>query len=237
MDTALWPGFSPWTGVFRLTGGSVLQIMRDSGKIVFSERLLRKQSMKGTEQGEVELSLGKLRIHDHREWERAYEAIWQVAWRSAKRKLPYDSPEQLEDLIAPVLGREIVPQLLKPTQGAFREATSFSDILNLVSRIVSNRAVDEIRRRMRRPESQDISRTSELEFSTVEKEADFAEEVELAIRALDDRFRDVVEDFYFEELTTAEISRKRGRPRGTICSDLVKARRLLGETLEHSLLS
>lgn len=211
--------------------------MMDSGKIGFPERLFRKQRMNGPKQGEVKLSLEKLRAHDHREWDRAYEAIWAVAWRSAKRKLPYDSREQLEDLIAPVLGREIMPQLLEPTQAAFREAASFPDVLNLVSRVVSNRAIDEIRRRLRRPESQDISRTPERELGTMEKESDFAEEIKLAVRALEDRFRDVVEDFYFDELTTEEISRKRGRPRGSICSDLVKARQLLGETLQQSLLS
>ncbi|MEM1444229.1 MAG: sigma-70 family RNA polymerase sigma factor [Verrucomicrobiota bacterium] len=183
-----------------------------------------------------EISIEGLREHRADLWEAAYEELWQVALRSAKRKLPYDSSEQLEDLVSQVVSREIVPQILQPTQKAFEEATTLADILNLTARIISNRAIDEIRRRVRRPDSQDIEKTPENSFASEPSEEGVGEDIHLALDSLEERYRDVIEDFYFEELNTAEIAQKSGRPKGSICSDLAKARQLLGEILSPQLL-
>ena len=215
----------------------LLQKISESGRKYFRARLSSTNRMKNSEPHRHKISLESLRAHDQGAWNHAYEALWQVAWRSAKRKLPYDSAEQLEDLAATVLAKEIVPQIISPKQSAFVSAEGFADILNLTSRIVSNRSIDEIRRRIRQPESQDISKTPELELSPLPVEQGIHEEMHLALSNLEDRFRQVVEDFYFEDLNTEEIALKRGRPKGSNCSDLVKARRLLGETLQHSLTS
>ncbi|MEM6278654.1 MAG: sigma-70 family RNA polymerase sigma factor [Verrucomicrobiota bacterium] len=183
-----------------------------------------------------EISIEGLREHRSDLWETAYEELWRVAWRSAKRKLPYDTAEQLEDLISQVVSREIVPQILTPTQSAFEEARTLADILNLTARIVSNRAIDEIRRRVRRPDSQDIEKTPEGFLSSEPVEEGVGEDIHLALDSLEERYRVVIEDFYFEEMNTAEIAEKRGRPKGSICSDLAKARQLLGEVLSPKLL-
>lgn len=199
-------------------------------------RLLLTRNMKPAARNGENLSLCDLRAQNSDTWNLAYEALWQVAWRSAKRKLPYDSPEQLEDLISTVVSREIVPQILTPSQSAFREAKNFDDVLNLTSRIVSNRAIDEIRRRVRRPDLQNIERTPEREVVRMEETEEIAEDIHLALESLENRYRDVIVDFYFEELNTEEIALKRDRPKGSICSDLVKARELLGSVLSPNLL-
>ncbi len=199
-------------------------------------RLFLLTTMNSVARDGAKISLHGLREHHAELWSRAYEELWKVAWRSAKRKLPYDTAEELEDLISQVVSREIVPQILEPTQKAFQEADSFDDLLNLTSRIISNRAIDEIRRRMRRPESQNLDQTPELEIVTSGDEVDLGEDIQLALNSLDARYRDVIEDFYFEELNTEEIAKKRGRPKGSICSDLVKARKLLGSILNPTLL-
>lgn len=193
----------------------------------------------GTESAETghDPSLEDLRRNCGDAWKLAYERLWKVGWLAAKRKLPYDSREQLEDLLSQVIGNEIVPQIISPKQEAFVQASSFDDVLNLTSRILSNRAIDEIRKRTRRPEASDIERVPE---SAVVSENDGesrgrAEEVHLAIARLEERYRDIVEDFYFGDLSTEEIARKRGRPKGSICSDLVKARQLLGSWLSEEL--
>lgn len=185
---------------------------------------------------EETLSLEKLRQNCGESWERAYRELWRVAWIAAKRKLPYDSKEQLEDLLSQVIGNEIVPQVINPTREAFVKAMTFDDILNLTSRILGNRAIDEIRKRTRRPESSDIDRVPESEVAakTDEGAKGRAEELMLALSQLDDRYRVILEDFYFEDLSTEEISQRRGRPKGTICSDLVKARKLVGTLLTES---
>lgn len=179
------------------------------------------------------IKLTDLRSDISRAWELAYKELWKVAWLTARRKLPYDSKEQLEDLVSRVIGKEIVPQIISPRQEAFVKAATFDDILNLTSRIIANRAIDEIRKRVRRPEPGDIERVPESRFATGadHEKAGRAEEVQLALATLDDRYRDIIEDFYFEEMTTEEIARKRGRPKGSICSDLVKARQMLGSAL------
>ncbi|MEM6277906.1 MAG: sigma-70 family RNA polymerase sigma factor [Verrucomicrobiota bacterium] len=182
------------------------------------------------------ISIEGLREHRTDLWDLAYEELWRVAWRSAKRKLPYDSAEQLEDLVAQVVSREIVPQVLNPTQKAFEEVRTFEDVLNLGARIVANRAIDEIRRRVRRPDSQDIEKAPESIFATAPADDGVGEDIHLALDSLEERYRDVIEDFYFEELNTAEIARKRGRPKGSICSDLAKARQLLSTLLSPRLL-
>lgn len=213
-----------------------LQNPQKSDKNRFSVRLFQIKRMKEAARPGEEISIEGLREHRADLWETAYEELWQVAWRSAKRKLPYDSSEQLEDLVSQVVSREIVPQILQPTQKAFEEATTLADILNLTARIISNRAIDEIRRRVRRPDSQDIEKTPENSFASEPSEEGVGEDIHLALDSLEERYRDVIEDFYFEELNTAEIAQKRGRPKGSICSDLAKARQLLGEILSPQLL-
>ena len=189
-----------------------------------------------TTSSEETVSLEKLRQNCGDSWERAYRELWRVGWIAAKRKLPYDSKEQLEDLLSQVIGNEIVPQLINPTREAFVKAMTFDDILNLTSRILGNRAIDEIRKRTRRPDSSDIDRVPESEVAakTDDGAKGRAEELMLALSQLDDRYRVILEDFYFEDLSTEEISRRRGRPKGTICSDLVKARKLVGTLLTES---
>lgn len=190
------------------------------------------------EMSESKFTTSDVSLHDLRNnrpgaWEQAYRELWKVGWLTAKRKLPYDSKEQLEDLLSQVIGREIVPQIIAPKQEAFVKAMTFDDILNLTSRIMANRAIDEIRRRTRRPESSDIEKVPEGQFAIEadDEKSGRAEEVHLALADLDDRYREIVEDFYFEELSTEEIARKRGRPKGSICSDLVKARQMLGSAI------
>lgn len=180
-----------------------------------------------------DVSLHDLRNNPPGSWEQAYRELWRVGWLTARRKLPYDSKEQLEDLLSQVIGKEIVPQIIAPKQEAFVKAMTFNDILNLTSRIMANRAIDEIRRRTRRPESSNIEKVPEGKFAIEadDEKSGRAEEVHLALAELDDRYREIVEDFYFEELSTEEIARKRGRPKGSICSDLVKARQMLGTAI------
>lgn len=193
--------------------------------------------MNQSEKNESEVSLKRLRGHHDSEWDEAYEQLWRVVWRSVKRKLPYDSPEQLEDLVSHVLVKEIVPQIISPTQQSFIEVKSFEEILNLASRVASNRSIDEIRRRIRRPETQNISSTPEIDLVPPPSEGNPHEEIHLAISSLDSRYRSVIEDFYFEDLNTEAIAEKQGRPKGSICSDLVKARQLLGSKLEASVIN
>lgn len=185
----------------------------------------------------AEISLDDLRNDRSAAWSAAYQELWRVAWIAAKRKLPYDSREQLEDLVSSVIGNEIVPQIVSPKQEAFVQARTFDDILNLTSRILGNRAIDEIRKRVRRPGESDIDKVPEREtaINVDDPTAGRAEEVHLALSTLDERFRLVVEDFYFHELSTDEIAKKRGRPKGSICSDLFKARQMLGAALAGNL--
>lgn len=181
-----------------------------------------------------EITLKDLRDDRSDAWAKAYERLWKVGWMTAKGKLPYDSAEQIEDLVSQVIAKEVVPQILSPRQEAFVKATTFEDIVNLTSRIVSNRVIDEIRKRTRRPDNSNIETVPEGEFATQPDEAGkgIVEEIQLALSQLDYRYRDLLEDFYFGELSTEEISRKRGRPKGTVCSDLVKARNLMSSLLE-----
>lgn len=187
--------------------------------------------------GTTGISLDDLRNDRSAAWSAAYQELWRVAWIAAKRKLPYDSREQLEDLVSSVIGNEIVPQIVSPKQEAFVQARTFDDILNLTSRILGNRAIDEIRKRVRRPGESDIDKVPEREtaINVDDPTAGRAEEVHLALSTLDERFRLVVEDFYFHELSTDEIAKKRGRPKGSICSDLFKARQMLGAALAGNL--
>lgn len=192
-------------------------------------------AMSDAEISEEDISLGELRDNHSGSWEAAYRSMWKVGWATARRKLPYDSKEQLEDLLSRVIGNEIVPQIIAPRQEAFVKAMTFSDILNLTSRIMANRAIDEIRKRVRRPDQADIENVPESEVSTdaEQNRGGKAEEVQLALSALDERYRVLIEDFYFEELGTAEIAAKRNRPKGSICSDLVKARQMLSDELNR----
>lgn len=180
------------------------------------------------------VTLKDLRDDRSESWAMAYEELWRVGWMTAKGKLPYDSAEQIEDLVAQVISKEIVPQILSPRQEAFVKATRFEDILNLTSRIISNRVIDEIRKRTRRPDNSNIETVAEAEFATQPDEAKkgIVEEIQLALSSLEDRYRHLLEDFYFGELSTEEISKKRGRPKGSVCSDLVKARGLMSSLLE-----
>ncbi|MEM7518180.1 MAG: sigma-70 family RNA polymerase sigma factor [Planctomycetota bacterium] len=184
----------------------------------------------------MSISLEVLRKNDASAWQEAFRELWRVGWSSAKRRLPYDSPEQLEDLVSQTIGKEIVPQILDPKQEAFVRVSSFQEILNLTARIIANRAIDEIRRRTRRPGERPLENVAESDVAH-KSDSDGAgkiEEVQLAVGSLDERYREVVEDFYFDELSTAEIAAKRGRPKGTICADLMKARRMLGDLLTEA---
>ena len=192
-----------------------------------------REEMSESKLSQEKISLNDLRDNHSGAWETAYQAMWKVGWATARRKLPYDSKEQLEDLLSKVIGNEIVPQIIAPKQEAFVKAMTFEDILNLTSRIMTNRAIDEIRKRVRRPDESDIDKVPEREVATESGESGRgkAEEVHLALAALEERYRVLIEDFYFEELGTAEIAEKRKRPKGSICSDLVKARQMLSEEL------
>ncbi len=180
-----------------------------------------------------EVSLNDLRDNQSSSWELAYNRLWKVGWRTAKLKLSFDSAEQIEDLVSQVIGKEIVPQILAPKQEAFVKARTFEDILNLTSRIIANRAIDEIRRRTRRPASSNIEKVSESEFATEadEEKKGTVEEIHLALSGLGDRYRAVIEDFYFADLSTEQIALKQKRPKGSICSDLLKARQMMGKAL------
>ena len=181
--------------------------------------------------------LNDLREDGAEAWGRAFERLWKIGWMTAKGKLPYDSAEQIEDLVSQVITKEVVPQIIEPRQEAFVKAQTFEDVVNLTSRIISNRVIDEIRKRTRRPESSNIETVPEGEFATQadETKKGIAEEIQLALSNIDERYRVLLEDFYFGELSTEEISRKRGKPKGTVCSDLVKARSLMSSQLEGRL--
>ncbi|MDF1823928.1 MAG: sigma-70 family RNA polymerase sigma factor [Verrucomicrobiales bacterium] len=193
--------------------------------------------MREPDNAKINISLRELRDGHSSRWTEAFERLWKVGWLSARRKLPFDSDMELEDLVSRVLGKEIVPQLVSPEQESFRRAQTFDDILNLTSRIISNRAIDEIRKRARRPGLSNLEAVPEKETAVVADEVSSGrcEEVQLAVGSLEERYRDVIEDFYFEELSTEEIARKRGRPKGSVCSDLVKARQILGASLGERL--
>jgi len=183
-----------------------------------------------------EISLKELRSNKASAWEAAYQRLWKVAWLSAKKKLYYDSNEQIEDLVAQVISKEVVPQILNPTQTVFVKAKSFEDIINIVAKVIGNRAIDEIRRRTRLPGESVIDSVSESEFvkGDEEQKKEISDDIHSAIDGMETRYKEVIEDFYFEGLKTDEISRKRGRPKGTICTDLVKAREMLGELLKRN---
>ena len=78
------------------------------------------------------VTLKDLRDDRSESWAMAYEELWRVGWMTAKGKLPYDSAEQIEDLVAQVISKEIVPQILSPRQEAFVKATRFEDILEAI---------------------------------------------------------------------------------------------------------
>lgn len=185
------------------------------------------------EEGTIELE--DLRADQSEAWTRAFASLWKTAWLAVRCRLPYDSPQQVEDLVAALIGREVVPQIVDLTSGAFLEASSFSDVLNITAKIVRNRAIDEIRRRTRLPSESSIDRVGEAEFSgggEVQKR-EIADSLHSAIDLMDPRYGTLLHDHYFLGLTTAELAEKHERPRGSICSDLVRARELLRAKLDE----
>jgi len=183
-----------------------------------------------------EISLEDLRSNRAQAWNAAYQKLWKVAWISAKKKLHYDSNQQIEDLVAQVIAKEVVPQILNPTQTVFVKARSFDDIINIVARVIGNRAIDEIRRRTRLPGESAIESVSESEFlkGNDKQKQEICDDIHSAVDGMEKRYSEVLQDFYFDGLKTDEIARKRGRPKGTICSDLVKAREILGDLLKRN---
>lgn len=184
----------------------------------------------------TEISLEELRSNRAHAWDAAYQKLWKVAWMAAKKKLYYDSNQQIEDLVAQVIAKEVVPQILNPTQTVFVKARNFDDIVNIVARVIGNRAIDEIRRRTRLPGESAIDSVSETEFLKRDdkQKQEICDDINSAVDGMEKRFGEVIQDFYFEGLKTDEIARKRGRPKGTICSDLVKAREILGGLLKKN---
>ncbi|MDF1814569.1 MAG: sigma-70 family RNA polymerase sigma factor [Verrucomicrobiales bacterium] len=184
------------------------------------------------------LSLDALRAGDGGEWEKAYPLLWEVAWRTVGKVCPHATPTEKEEMAAAALNGEkkVVSQITNPTQASFVQAQTFEDILNLTAAVVRNTTVDGIRKSVTRSDETNQARVADL-FVEASNPTDQIEQTEResllcgAISQLKDNYREVIEDFYYSELGTEEISRKRGRPKGTICVELTRARAELKKIL------
>ena len=189
-----------------------------------------------------EISLEKLRSGDGEEWERAYPVLWQVAWRAVSKVCPHATESEKEEMAAAGLTGEgkVVSQITRPTREAFVKAKTFDDMLNLTASVVRNTTIDTVRKNTIRSEEQNQERVEALFGGGGESDpanetakAERSREIALAVASLEDKYREVIEDFYFRELKTEEIARIRGRPKGTICVELKRARARLGEILRE----
>lgn len=186
-----------------------------------------------------ELSLEKLRAGDEEEWEKAFPILWEVAWRTVGKVSPRSTDSEREELAAAALSGEgkVVSQITNPTREAFIKAMTFNDILNLTASVVRNTTIDRIRKSVIRADEKNQDRVRELFESggnpgDDELSRERSEILAIAVGELRDRYREVIEDYYFLELSTEEIARKRDRPKGSVCVELKRARVELRKKLE-----
>ena len=114
------------------------------------------------------------------------------------------------------------------------ELESPEHVLYWLRRVTSNRAVDEARRRQRRP-MVSLENTPEPVAVTSEGDLLMGAALRKLVAALPEKARAIVVLRYQEDLDPAEIARVLGIPVGTVKSQLQRALALLREKVSRSL--
>jgi RNA polymerase sigma-70 factor (ECF subfamily) len=179
--------------------------------------------------------LERLKAGDELAWNEVYRELWPVALSVASR---YNhSLNGMEE--------DIAIAAIHQLQLRIQEAKEDSELRPWVATIAQGKAVDEIRRRkgLKRGEGKEVSLEELLEnggatllpadsSEPVGEASDLLELIALALKRLRPKHREVLHDFYFDELSYSEIAAKRGLPEGTVGGYLSSGRREIEATVQ-----
>ncbi|MCB1211464.1 MAG: hypothetical protein KDK97_19215 [Verrucomicrobiales bacterium] len=178
------------------------------------------------------ISIADLRANDPLAWQGAYRFLWQAALSSIYATLGPVRADA-ENIAADLLSREIVPGIFRPRTDSFNQISSFDDLLAMTRSIARSRAIDFIRRSVRRPEVLVDELPESPADSTDAAPADLMAAVQHHLQPPDP---ELFHDRFVLGLTTREIAAQRGMSHGTVVSRFARAleklRHLLREEIE-----
>jgi len=170
-----------------------------------------------------------LRANDAKQWNAAYPHLWRASLGTVHRVLGLGIADA-ENIASDVLANEIVPGVLSPHTDSFNQISSFDDLLVMTRSISRNRAIDFIRRSVRRPELL-IDEVPETPLEQGHKAP--AELMEVVLQHLQPPDPELFHDRFVLGLTTREIAAQRGMSHGTVVSRFARALEKLRQLLKE----
>ena len=97
-------------------------------------------------------SLQQLRANEQKAWEAIYPDLWRISL-AAIRAATGPSLSDIENVAAEVIVKTIIPGVLTPNSDSFNQMATLDDLFKMTAAISRNRAIDALRRSIRRPET------------------------------------------------------------------------------------
>lgn len=164
------------------------------------------------------ISLDALARNDNAAWNAAYTPLYREIWIVLKARLLPGFGIDLEDLAVAIITDEIMPGLRDRATDSFREMKAFGDLVRVAKKIAACRAVDAIRRVMRKKEDalpEDWENLVGAEEAVIDPNH---EGFWRRVNRLKPPKPGLFADYFIGGMSYPEIAKKWAMPIGTVCS-------------------
>lgn len=163
------------------------------------------------------VSLNALAAGDEREWERAYQPLYDAIYPVLRAKVQSAFGVDWEDLVIQIITREIMPKLQTRDTDSFRQLRTFEDLLRLSKSMADKRGIDLIRKVQRKKEDA-LPEEWEQGGTEPDSTAEDLESFRYQVNTLKPPKPEMFELHFVHGHTYDEIAEIKGTTVGNVCS-------------------